>query len=62
MPMKLLSEESEAVMVCPALVLEAGAGARIVKRASRTNYRPGVRPLRSNEAGAEIPTVVVDLL
>src|SRR5262249_61502175 len=34
----------------PALVLEAGAGAGIVKRAASTSYRPGVRPLRSNGA------------
>src|SRR3954453_4790904 len=40
----------------PALVLEAGVGAWIVKRAASTDYRPGVRPLQSNEAGCEIPT------
>ena len=44
-------------MVAPALFVEAGAGAWIVKRAASTYYRPGVRPLQSNEAGCEIPTV-----
>jgi len=39
------------------LVLEAGVGAWIVKRAASTDYRPGVRPLQSNEAGCKIPTV-----
>src|SRR6185436_20692949 len=36
----------------PALVLEAGVGAWIVKRAASTDYRPGVRPLQSTRRGA----------
>src|SRR4051812_49186280 len=44
-------------MVLLPWVLEAGVGAWIVKRAASTDYRPGVRPLQSNEAGCEIPTV-----
>jgi len=34
------------------LVLEAGAGAGIVKRAASTYYRPGVRPLWATRRGA----------
>jgi len=33
------------------LVLEAGVGAWIVKRAASTDYRPGVRPLHSRRGG-----------